>query len=193
MIKEEGGLRPRLLDVGCRGCELHGFVSELVDYSGADLFQNKSNTVTYVQDVSEGIKVADEFFDYVVALDLLEHLDDMESTLREFCRISKKSILIMFPNNAHALLRLRFALTGRISEKYKVSYNGNKDRHRWFTTQEDCDKFVTDFAAAEKLSLDSMCFVDSKKKEAFAKICQFMGLSKNLWAWATFYVLTKVR
>lgn len=192
-IKYQGDIRPNLLDVGCRGCELKPYVAEYVDYNGVDLFQNNEGSVTYVQDVSKGIPVANESYDYVVALDLLEHLDNMEAGLLELCRISKNSILIMLPNNAHFLLRLRFALTGRISEKYRVSYNAGKDRHRWFTTQVDCDKFVSDFAAANKLTLSTMCFVDSKKKELFGRFCKLIGLKRNLWAWATFYELKKAR
>lgn len=183
--------RPRLLDVGCRGCELKPHVDDLVDYEGADLFQNPQNTVNHVLDVSKGLPFEDGRFDYVVALDLVEHLDDFEGGLRELLRVTRGKLLVMLPNTAHALFRQRFLFSGTLTGKYDMHYRMGPDRHRWVTTQVQCDALMIDFAKDMGVAIDTQWYNDSRQKDFFAAMCRMVGLSPNVWVWASLYVLDK--
>jgi hypothetical protein len=181
----------RLLDVGCRGCELKPYVSDLAEYEGVDLVQNPQGSVDHVLDVSNGLPFADASFDYVVALDLVEHLDDFEGGLRELLRVARGHLIVMLPNLAHVLFRARFLLGGTLSGKYDMKYGMGKDRHRWVTVQTQCDRLMDDFARDNGLSLTTTWFTDSPKKDLFAKLCRVVGLSPNLWSWASLHVLDR--
>ena len=181
----------RLLDVGCRGCELKPYVEELADYEGVDLYQNSEGSVNHVLDVSKGLPFSDMSYDDVVALDLVEHIDDLEGALGELLRISKKSLLVMLPNIGHSLFRLNFLRTGRISEKYDLVYGQGKDRHRWITTLSQSDKYMQRFADDRHLELQIIWTNDSRKKELLGKIGQTLGLQPELWVWATLYVMKR--
>jgi len=129
-----------LLDVGCRGCELKEYVKDLVQYSGVDLFQNSQGSVDFVLNVENGLLMADKSYDFVVALDLVEHLDDFQGGLEELLRVTRSYLIVMLPNLAYAPLRKEFLLSGSFSnltDKYDLLYGkaGGKevDRHRWLT------------------------------------------------------------
>lgn len=77
-------------------------------------------------DVSNGLPFADRSFDYVVALDLVEHLDDFEGALTELLRVSKKGIVIMLPNMGYPIFRIKYLLTGRLGDKYDLIYGKDK-------------------------------------------------------------------
>lgn len=181
----------KLLDVGCRGCELKGYVEDLTDYEGVDLFQNPAGSVNYVLDVSKGIPLKDKTYNYVVALDLVEHLDDFEGGLNELLRLTDKSLILMLPNIAHIFFRIKFLLKGSISGKYDMHYKMGKDRHRWLTTQSQVDEVVKLFAEENDLNFRVIWFTDSPKKEFFARLCRLFGISPNLWSWASLYVLER--
>lgn len=184
-------VRPTLLDVGCRGCELKRYVEDLADYAGVDLVQNSAGTVNFVIDVSRGLPLDNASFDYVVALDIVEHLDDFEGGLRELLRVSRKQLIVMIPNLAHMLFRAKFFFRGTLSGKYDMKYGMGKDRHRWLTTQAQCDKFMNDFARDHGLDVRTTWFNDSKKKHLFASACRLIGLSPNLWVWSILYIFEK--
>lgn len=189
---ELDGARPRLLDVGCRDCALKPYVSAVADYIGVDLVQNAQASVDYVVDVSAGLGFDDRSFDFVVALDMLEHLDDLEGGLKELLRVSKKSLIVMLPNCAYITHRMHFFLRGRLgTDKYDMRYGGNHDRHRWLPTQEQTDNFMAAFAKDKRLRVETIHFNDSAKKRAFAALCRIFKISPGLWVWASLYVLQR--
>jgi hypothetical protein len=185
------GQKAKLLDVGCRGCELKSYVDDLLDYEGVDLFQNSTSSVKYVLDVSSGIPVNDGSFKYVVALDLLEHLDDFEAGLKELIRISNHKIIIMLPNIAHYSFRFRFLLTARISGKYDLFYKYGIDRHRWFTTKKQSDLYMKALSNDLNLKINIYNYLDSKKNKVVSWFSRAIGLSSNFWVYASVYVIDK--
>ena len=181
----------KLLDVGCRGCELKSYVSDLLNYEGVDLFQNPSGSVNYVLDVSRGIPLKDNSYEYVVALDLVEHLDDFEGGLNELLRLTNHRLILMLPNMAHVFFRVNFLFKGRISGKYDMYYKMGRDRHRWLTTQVQVDEILKQFSIDHNLKLTVRWFTDSPKLNFFARCCRMLSISPNLWSWASLYVLEK--
>jgi hypothetical protein len=179
------------LDVGCRDCALKVYVADLVkEYRGVDLYQNKDNSVDFVANFKDGLKMPDNTYDCVVALDLVEHLDDFTGGMDELLRIANKDLFVMIPNSAHLLLRLNFLFKAQISNKYNLEYGMGEDRHRWLTILSQTDKYMKDYAAAKKLKLERYYFTDGKKI-ILEKICRFLRLPPNLYVWSMLYVLKK--
>lgn len=183
--------RSTLLDVGCRGCELKPYVTELVDYSGVDLFQNRESSVDHVLDVSRGLPFPDQSYDYVIALDIVEHLDDFRGTLEDLLRVSKRALLVMLPNMAHLFFRLKFLRTGHLSAKYDLTYGQGQDRHRWLTVLDQSDEYMRKFATTHRLAFETIWFNDSFKKRTFARVCRALHLPPQLWVWASLHVFRR--
>lgn len=181
-----------LLDVGCRTCDLKPYLNASYKYEGVDLFQNDSETVNHVLDITDGLPFDNKSYDYIVALDLLEHLDDIKIGLDEFCRVAKKAVIVMLPNMAHLYFRLRFLMNGRLSDKYDLTYGYGKDRHRWLTNIEQSDDYMKAYAMEHLLSIEISYFNDSPKKIVFERLGRLLGLSPNLWAWNSIYILKPI-
>lgn len=180
-----------LLDVGCRGCELKEYVKDLVQYTGLDLYQNPQGTVDLVLDAEDRLPIGNESYDYVVALDVVEHLNDFQKALQELLRVTRRSLFVILPNLAHVLFRKEFLLRGRLSGKYDLRYGMGRDRHRWLTVLPQMDEYMRSFAEAQQVPMEIWWFNDSRKKRIFAKCARLVGLSPSWWVWASLYVLTK--
>lgn len=183
--------RMRLLDVGCRDCALKSRIQDMADYEGADLFQNDARTVDHVVDVSRGLPMEDGSFDVVVALDLLEHLDDLQAGLSELLRVSRHHVIIMLPNMAHMTYRMSFLRRGYLNDKYILKFNQGQDRHRWITTGSTSLEFADTFARSVGVQVNTEWFVDSRKKMIFAKLCQMVGATPDAWAIASLHHFRK--
>jgi hypothetical protein len=183
------GMKPTLLDVGCRGCGLKPFVDDLVAYQGADLFQNPEKSVTHVLDLEQPLPFPDGHFDFVTALDVVEHVDGLDAAVEELVRVARRAALIMLPNNACIYTRLQFLATSHISEKYTLSYPTQRDRHRWFTTLEDADRYFDDFSAAHGASVDRVYYMDGPRKTRVSKVLRALGAPAQWWTWATLHIL----
>jgi SAM-dependent methyltransferase len=188
---EARGTSVRLLDVGCRGCELKPYVSKLAHYEGADLVQNSQGTVDFVGDIEKGIPASAAHYDFVVALDVVEHLEDPVAALDELLRVTRGHLFVMIPNMCHWAPRSKFFFTGRISEKYDFVFPPPRDRHRWLTTMPQSDKFFADYAARRGLTLATHWTLDGRRKTQAARILRMLRVAPSLWVWASLYVLTR--
>jgi hypothetical protein len=191
LIPKTNGKDMTLLDVGCRGCELRDYVTDLVQYKGVDLFQNDNGNVDFVLNVEEGLPFPDNSYDFVVALDLVEHLNNFQGGLEELYRVARKSLMVMLPNIAHIVFRKEFVLRGRLGAKYDLKYGMGKDRHRWLTTIPQIDDYMRRFAEDKKVNIKIVWFNDSRKKILFGNLAKFVGLSPSWWVWASLYIVSK--
>lgn len=128
-----------LLDVGCRDCILQKYISPNIKYVGLDLFQNIENTVSIIGDINS-TNISDESYDCVVAIDILEHIDDPYTVFNKLAKITKKYLIINLPNGYDLKSRKMF-LTGHLSEKYAFKTENNYDRHRWIMAYNEIIKF----------------------------------------------------
>jgi SAM-dependent methyltransferase len=190
LLASQSAARPRLLDVGCRGCEFEPFVSDFADYEGLDLVQNARGSVRHVFDISRGLPFADRQFDYVVALDVLEHVDDLQGALEELLRITRVQLVVLLPNMAHAIHRWRFLIRGHINDKYDLVYGAGKDRHRWLPVLHQSDRYIQDFCSERGVVLDAVWFNDTPKKDLLARAGRRFGLKPALVVWCSFYFLS---
>ena len=127
-------LRPEtrgpLLDVGAGDGTLatrlrdDGFEVKAVDLFTKD-FQPTDIEIR-AANLNAGIPFADGEFQFVVATEVIEHLENPWHFVRELYRVTKPGgvVIISTPNLANAYTRLWFALTGRLFNFLESAYRG---------------------------------------------------------------------
>jgi hypothetical protein len=133
-----------VLDVGCRTQEL-ARASEAfnVRYTGLDI----QPPADLVADLSQGIPIADGEATVVVALDVLEHVDDIYAAFAELCRVASDTVIISLPNCYEVGMRITHARGRPMSAKYGLPAEPPGDRHRWFFSMNDARNFCSVRAA----------------------------------------------
>src|SRR5258705_6176432 len=132
--------RGPLLDVGARdrGLATHLDARHL-SYFSADVGEGHDLQI----DLERPLDVPDARFDHVVALDVLEHVENIHGAFHELARIARVGVVIALPNMATLSRRLRFALTGGLgTDKYDLLTDHHGDRHRWLTTHRQGNAFI---------------------------------------------------
>jgi hypothetical protein len=117
-----------VLDVGCRSRQLKDALpKETTDYLGVDLYP----PADVVGNLETGLPFDAASCNTVVALDVLEHTDDIHYSFAELCRVARNHVLLALPNLYEISGRKRFLLGQRISGKYGLPTDPPNDRHRW--------------------------------------------------------------
>jgi SAM-dependent methyltransferase len=151
------GENKNYLDLGCRDNILKTYLPQKINYTGVDLFQNDHNGVDIISNVEESIPVEDNSFDYIFMLDILEHLNDFQGVLENALKKLKigGELYINLPNLSYFKYRIDYLLNGKftVTGKYKLTYNGSIDRHRWLTNFDDVFFFFNEF-----ISHNGFCF-----------------------------------
>ena len=88
----------------------------------------------------------------VVALDVLEHTDDIYYSFAELCRVARHHVLLVLPNLYEIGIRKRVFFGQRISGKYGLPVNPPMDRHRWMFSFREAENFT--HAMAKKCGLE---------------------------------------
>lgn len=129
-----------LADLGCRTMELKPLLVGCNKYIGTDLMPGEG----VVQcDLEQGLQhFPSNSYDVVVALDVLEHLENCHEMFQEMIRVSRRSVYISLPNMYHFIFRLRFMFKGNLSGKYDFPVERILDRHRWVLSFEEAVDFV---------------------------------------------------
>ena len=118
-----------VLDVGCRERELERAVVAVGgSYLGIDLA--KSGDV--IADLGAGLPLRSGSVETVVALDVLEHTDDIHVAFAEVCRVASRHVVISLPNMYDWKSRLRHLRGQSLGAKYGLPLDPPDDRHRWF-------------------------------------------------------------
>lgn len=137
-----------ILDIGCRDGSLAELLPE-AEYAGADL--RPGPRVKYVGDVTR--MQMDEKFDAVVALDILEHLENPSEMFDRLVALADRWLLISLPNSYDLKSRVQFAIRGHLGGKYVFSEVHPQDRHRWLMNRDEINAFARAKAAAHGLSV----------------------------------------
>jgi SAM-dependent methyltransferase len=177
-----------LLDVGCRDGKLRSHLPHTVEYVGIDL--TPGPWVAQICDIEKGIPYSDNSFDAVVALDVLEHTDNIWFTFRELVRVARSQIMVVLPNSYHWKERLRF-LRGKERDKHKLTPQTIKDRHRWLTSYTTAHAFAKHMAEEMGLSLTEKIMVDDQPnwvRELASRVLPY-----NLTSVAMFFLFVKSR
>ena len=88
-------LRGRILDVGADECGLRQFLPEGTEYIGIGLGGSVDLEINLEK---EKLPYANNSFDCVLCLDVLEHIDNIHEVFDELCRVTRKYLIISLPN-----------------------------------------------------------------------------------------------
>jgi SAM-dependent methyltransferase len=128
-----------ILDVGCRSTNFKRLISSrAVRYYGIDL----SPPADVMANVEDGLPFTESSFDVVVALDVLEHTDDIHKAISELFRVSRRFVVLLLPNGYELTARLKFLLGRPISGKYVLPVEAPSDRHRWLFSFNEAKGFI---------------------------------------------------
>jgi len=176
-----------LLDVGCRDGRLKNYLPETIQYSGIDL--SPGPWVSKVCNIERGIPYPDNAFDTVVALDILEHTDNIWFSFSELVRVSRRQIMVVLPNGYHWKNRLRY-LRGKEADKYKLSPEPILDRHRWLVSYTTAYAFATQMAHHSGLTMTMASMMVDDRRNPLRELAARV-LSPNLMSVNVFLLFEK--
>ena len=128
-----------IVDVGCRSEHLkNALPKERGHYRGLDLYP----PADVIGNVEDGLPFANLSSDTVVALDVLEHTDNIYKAFQELCRVARRYILLCLPNAYEVNARIKFLLGQRLSGKYGLPLDPPDDRHRWLFSFREARAFT---------------------------------------------------
>jgi hypothetical protein len=137
MLKGRSG---SLLDVGARDrILLHYIDPARIRYFSCDFGPGHD----YAFDLEKPVPLPDRSFDFVAALDVLEHVEAAHAAFHELMRLVRRMIFISLPNLNSLKYRLQYLFSGRLSGKYLLLPEHQGDRHRWLPVYADIYPFVT--------------------------------------------------
>ncbi len=129
-----------VLDVGARDCALRQYLKlDRLTYYSADLGPSHD----YQLDLETHLALADQSFDYVIALDVLEHVEYIHQAFSELVRITRRRLIIALPSMSSLPRRWSFLRHGHLQTgKYDLLIEHQGDRHRWLTVYPQINAFV---------------------------------------------------
>lgn len=168
-----------LLDVGARDKILARLLDpQMLTYYSADLGPGHN----YQFDLEEKLPLSDRSFDFVVALDVLEHVDRIHQAFHELARITRKCLIVAFPNMATLPRRCSFLWHGNLGTgKYDLLLEHQGDRHRWLTVYPEINAFVSVNAARAGLGLEMVVeeLESGRIVNPFAWLATSLGLFRD--------------
>lgn len=137
------------LDVGAD----QQYVKPVIENSGGSYFSmGRGTEMDYDLDL-EGVPLPleSESVRTVACLDVLEHLESIHFTVDELFRVAERYVLISLPNPVDSFFA--YLKNGRYSDSESIKFYGlplepPADRHRWFFTADDAERFLN--AAAKR-------------------------------------------
>ena len=133
----------KVLDIGCREMILREYLQGSFNYLGLDYISSKSSDPNFINhNLEEGFPKNLIDIDTVVALDVLEHIENIHDTYKNFFNITNKIVVVALPNMAYYKFRINFLIKGVLSGKYIFSEKKILDRHRWIPNYQSIDKFI---------------------------------------------------
>ena len=157
-------LRGSILDVGADKCHLKHYLGKDVSYMGIGFGGSLDMKVDLEK---EKIPFDDESFDCVLCTDVLEHLDNIHAVFDELCRVSRKWVIVSLPSpwrTFYSMLKNGYYAEGRAMKFDGLPIEPPEDRHKWFFSSEEAERFVAYRAAKNNMRVIQMDF-DSVSNE----------------------------
>ena len=181
-----------LLDIGARDRRLATELNQLrLKYYSADL----SEGYDYQLDLEQKLDLPDGMFDYIVALDVLEHIEHIHQAFYELARITRRCLIIGLPNIAVLTQRWSFLMSGHLgTKKYDLLPEPQGDHHRWLTIYPQINTFIEINAPRAGLDLEQV--VEEMEGGRLTRILGYLATRSGLLpaGWFTgrcIYVLTR--
>jgi len=145
------GVDYELLDVGCRTKNLKPLLLGCSRYQGIDM-EDAHEVIGC--NLEQGLPfLADRSFDIVVALDVVEHLDNAHFIVHEMLRVARKGIVVSLPNMYYWTFRWNFLRGRGLSGKYTFPPSPPVDRHRWVLSYDESVKFMQEVTGSSNLEV----------------------------------------
>ena len=177
-----------LMDAGCRTKELLPLLTGCREYCGTDLVPGDG---VLAIDLEKSLPIEDDAFDIVVALDVLEHLDNPHRALQEFYRIARETVLISLPNIYYCSFRWRFMLGRGLSGKYRFPPTPIVDRHRWVLSCDEAIAFIYENSKEFTVEHDLLTPVRGRTRLIATPIESLLAASwPNLFAYGILFEIT---
>lgn len=165
-LKYQPILEGNILDVGADECYLRDYLPADTNYWGIGLGGSPDQQVNLEEGV---LPFADNSYDCVMCLDVLEHLESAHAVFDELCRVSSRYVIVSLPNAWAGILN--HVLFGDSSPNQHIKYYGmppepQLDRHRWFMSYEEGEHFVRERARINGFStiqVDAHLSADTSK------------------------------
>ena len=178
-----------ILDIGCRGKELKGLLTGVGTYQGVDLHEDDE---VMFHDLEKKIPIDDASFDVVVALDVVEHVENAHQLVSEMLRISRDKVIVSLPNMYHWKYRIRMLRGKDIGAKYRFPVRPIKDRHRWLTSYDNSREFILENSIGFHVEILPVIVERALGRKIFQYIDAIGSkLFPNFFAYGGMYVLTK--
>ena len=117
-------------------------------YNVTEIDIEGDNDLNIDLDKIKKIPLNDESFDTVISLDVLEHLENFHLIFKEMLRLSKKNVIISLPNSFRNIFdvllnnqRHDVLNHGFYNKFYGLPIQKPLDRHRWFLTISDIERY----------------------------------------------------
>ena len=157
----------KVLDIGCREMILKKYLEGNFNYLGLDYISKKLNATDFINhNLEKGIPNNLDNIDIVVALDVLEHIENIHDVYKEFFSITNKTVVVALPNMAYYKFRINFLIKGVLSGKYIFTENKILDRHRWIPNCQTIDKFIYTNTPSE-WNIKSYNYIAERKRNFF--------------------------
>ncbi len=140
-FKNEIDQASSILDVGSDYNSLKKIVGEKV--LGVDLYGEPDIVIDFEKE--KLTKFSDNQFGLVVCTEVLEHLENFHEMLDELVRVSNKYIVISLPNCMSIFARFNILFRGNAGKYYGLPFHKPQDRHRWFFSHKDIERFFQDY------------------------------------------------
>lgn len=153
-----------ILDLGCRDMILKKFLEGNFEYIGLDYNEKKENISNIVNhNLEQGLPKNLKKADITIALDVLEHIENIHKVYKELFEISNKMVVVALPNMAYYKFRINFMITGILSGKYIFSEEKVLDRHRWIPNYKTIKKFI-EFNTPENWQITEYDYIAERKR-----------------------------
>jgi len=185
-----------VLDVGCRDKVLKRYINKKYnnfEYLGIDLINCEDEEIL-CYDLEKPLPIKDSSYDIVIALDVLEHVDNIHLLYKELLRVSKKQVIVAFPNEYYWKFRLKYLFGLDIDiKKYRLPKEAIKDRHRWITHYFSVLEFVK-YNTPSNYKIDIFLLPAPRKRFKFLMKIDKIGIKifPNLFSYHIVFSLIKV-
>ena len=117
-------------------------------FSVTEIDKEGDNDLNLNLDTIKKLPFDNKSFDTILALDVLEHLENFHFIFEEILRVSKKYVIISLPNSLQEIFHIFLNKkkndeneSGFYSKFYGLPLKTPSDRHRWFLTISDIERF----------------------------------------------------
>lgn len=135
-------LRGKVLDVGADECHLKSYLDAETRYWGIGLGGAPDQQVDLEK---QPIPFPDNSQDCVLCLDVLEHVENIHEVFDELCRVSRHAVIVSLPSpysQFFRMLRQGDYQPGTPIKFYGLPVERPEDRHKWFFSVEEAERFI---------------------------------------------------